>query len=172
VSARSISHLPYGALIRVLHFWPLGEAQGIAPCDPIVRKLVIGIWRYKLQFFNYSRLFARLRSKNRPPRLVFRILGEPPLGQHSPKWEKLFLDSSRRGIRSITSLTSSAAEKSITVQTNKQTHSKLVFLTILSYGGIKKIKKTFLKTIGAIYQRQANKCQITKFSFQLGYFYF
>jgi len=55
-----------------------------------------------------------------PPRLVFKLLGESPLGQSSPKWEKLLPDSSRTSVRSFTPLSFSPAEKSVTVHTSTQ----------------------------------------------------
>jgi len=45
-------------------------------------------------------------------RFVHRLLGEPPLGQSSPKWKKLMPDSSRTSMRSFTPLSFCAAEKS------------------------------------------------------------
>jgi len=77
-------------------------------------------------------IFAHLRPKNRPPRLVFRLLGEPPLGQSSPKLE-LIPDSSRTSMQSFTPLTFSATEKSVMVQTNKKHTCKLRIPTILPY---------------------------------------
>ena len=44
-------------------------------------------------FAIYWPLFARLRPKKRP----LRLLGEPPLGQSSPKWEKVTPNSSGGG---------------------------------------------------------------------------
>ena len=63
--------------------------------------------RWRLQYY--------IPVKNR----LFRFLGEPPLGQSSPEWEKIIPDSSRTRMRSFIPLSFSAAEKSITVQSNK-----------------------------------------------------
>ena len=84
-------------------------------------------------FAIYWLFFARLRPKKRP----FRLLVELPLGQSSQKWEKLILDSSQTCMRSFMPLSFSAAEKFVTVQTNKQKHSKLSIPSILPYDGIK-----------------------------------
>ena len=50
---------------------------------------------------------------------VYRLLGEPPLGQSSPKRQKLIPDNSQKSMQSFTPLSFSAT-KSVTVQTNRQ----------------------------------------------------
>ena len=61
-----------------------------------------------------------------------------PPGQSSPKWGKLIPDrNNRTSMRCFTPISFSAAEKSVTVQTNKQTNkSKLSIPTILPYSWI------------------------------------
>jgi len=66
-----------------------------------------------VKFVSQVRIFPQVRY-------VYRLLGEPTPGQSSPKWEKLILDSSRISMRSVTWLSFSAAEKSVTVQTQAQ----------------------------------------------------
>jgi len=75
----------------------------------------------------YYNTTARCTSHHTVPSHPFmlRLLGKLSLGQSSPKWEKLIPDSSRTSVRSFMRLSFSATEKSVTVQTNKQTHSKL-----------------------------------------------
>jgi len=48
-------------------------------------------------------------------------LGEPPLGQISPKWEKTCPDSRPTCMQNFTPLALSAAEKSVTIKRNKMT---------------------------------------------------
>jgi len=59
-----------------------------------------------------------------------------PASQSSPKGEKTCQDSRPTPVQNFTPLSFSAAEKSVTVQTNKQTkHSKLSTPSTLLYGG-------------------------------------
>jgi len=64
--------------------------------------ITLGIGPHSSLFFQLSKAQCnKCASKTHIPpygaliRLVFRLLEEPPLGQSSPKWEKLLPDSSR-----------------------------------------------------------------------------
>ena len=109
--------------------------------DPVNRSEISHVYKYI-----YKYIFKKTKKKKKKTSALARHMchhmacsfkacylvfwgREPPLGQSSPKLEKLIPDSSQTSMQSFTPLSFSAAEKSVTVQTNK--HSKLSIPTIL-----------------------------------------